>query len=278
MRFSASRWPAATMRSASSAPDLSVSSVRVSDTVSTAIDSGRNAGSLIGSSRARRSSCVEARMHAQVARHHDRVLARIVVTGFTSRLAVTELLVELPCGVVARTKLEAHEEDAGRPRRRLEPLDDPAADTVALIRRPHGEQAQVRVRVVKLHHAEARDPAAVARYDDRAVRVPDIPRDAALRPRPRQAVLDQEARHQRDFRRVVAPREAKAYVHESSIVRGCASEHEIRETHASSLRPPRDQGRRSIRTRYGDPRRRRLDAARAAETARAAPRPHAARA
>jgi len=44
MRRSARRWPAVSTRSASSAPEVSVASVRVSETVRTAIDRGWNSG------------------------------------------------------------------------------------------------------------------------------------------------------------------------------------------------------------------------------------------
>src|SRR5690606_9182541 len=218
MRFSASRWPLAVTRSTRSAPDLSVASVRVSETVSTAIDSGRNSLLI--------DLCVERRVNGEIVRHHERVLTTAVIRGAPPRLAIAELRVELAGARVAFAELEPHEENSGRARGRLEPLEQPSADALQPIAGMHGEQVQVRVRVEELHDAEACDAATVARDDDGALRMPDAAHDPGLRPRPRQPVLDQRSRHLRDLRRVIAPCESQSDVHGSSIVPACAPRHD----------------------------------------------------
>src|SRR5690606_23854162 len=119
MRFSAIRWPLDVARSARSAPDLSVSSVRVSDTVRTAIASGRNSRSSVLIERFRGGLRVESRLHGQVVRHQHGVLSAAVVRGPLAGLAVAELRVELARAGIAFAQLETHEKDAGRARGRL---------------------------------------------------------------------------------------------------------------------------------------------------------------
>src|SRR5690606_10259615 len=95
------------------------------------------------------------RLHGEIVRHHERVLAPAAVRGPPPGFAVAELRVELAGAGVAFTKLELDEEDAGRARRRLEPVEQLSADTLHAIAGPHRQKTEMSVRIQELHDTEA---------------------------------------------------------------------------------------------------------------------------
>ena len=67
----------------------------------------------------------------------------------------------------------------------------------------HREQVQVRVDRIELHDREPDETAPIARREHRTVAIAETPLHAVLVPRPRQAVLDELARHRRDAKGIV---------------------------------------------------------------------------
>jgi hypothetical protein len=136
-------------------------------------------------------------------RHAHGVLAAVIVGLSASRSAITELLVEGARAVVRCPQLEMNFENPGSPSRGLEPLEQLPAHALTLVTGLDGQQVQMRMDCVKFHDGETDDAAPIARGEYDAVAVAQAPRDAILVPRPRQAVLDEQARHRRDARSVV---------------------------------------------------------------------------
>jgi hypothetical protein len=124
------------------------------------------------------------------------------------RDAIAELLVEQPRAVVPGTQLEVHREDTRGPCRSLEPIDELTAQPQPLIAWLHGEQIQVRMDAIELHDRKAREPPPIARREHDAIAVAQAPLDALFVPRPREALLDELARHRGDRRHLVVAGQA----------------------------------------------------------------------
>src|ERR1700677_400192 len=146
---------------------------------------------------------------AEALGHPKGRLEPLIVALHDVQCLEAEAFIERARDLVIRTQFEIDAEHTRFEGGRREPLNHPAADTLATVIPVDREQIQMSDIVPEIHDGERRDAAIAPGDHDAAVAAHDGSPHARRRPRPGESTLDRFARHLRNLFGVLVPGEAE---------------------------------------------------------------------